>query len=189
MPPVYIPNFVSGTVGTYLRDVPWERHTATRSECFMAPGKPYEYTYGSGRGVRSYWSVPFAAGVDVLMGTLNSYLGENPWLGKYPGWGPMTGCFLNRYDDNKEFLGFHADNFVGMDHTKCVAVVSFGEPREIWWRENDVKGDVPLANRQLLGNGSLFLMPPGMQHTHQHRIPKGDRTMGPRVSLTYRAFK
>lgn len=40
--------------------------------------------------------------------------------------------------------------------------------------------------KRLLTNGSLFVMPAGMQSTHFHRIPKGGRKMQPRISLTFR---
>lgn len=185
MEPIYTPAFSPDHTEAkrLLAYTPWERRTDARSECFMAPGEPVPYTYGRDRGVRTYHSIPMTERVAEIMRHLNIRLERTQ-----PGWGPMTGCFLNRYDHEREHLGWHADDFVGMDHSKCVAVVSFGAHREIWWRENGATGEVPPENRQLLEDGSLFIMPPGMQHTHQHRIPKGGRQMGPRVSLTFRAF-
>ncbi len=46
----------------------------------------------------------------------------------------------------------------------------------------------PIYRPGIVEPGSLFIMPPGMQHTHEHRIPKGDRAMGGRISLTFRRF-
>jgi hypothetical protein len=51
------------------------------------------------------------------------------------------------------------------------------------------KGTIPNEWRQLLGDGSLFIMPAGMQDSHKHKIPKHDRDCGPRVSLTFRCWK
>jgi alkylated DNA repair dioxygenase AlkB len=179
--PAYGPGFATQPgITRLLAEVPWIRVTETRAECFMAHG-PVSYTYGQGRGVRTYTAVPFAAGVRECMAEVNAYLAMFPW-------GPMTGCFLNRYDHQHDHLGWHADDFRGMDHSRPVVVVSFGEPREIWWRLNGVQGEVPPERRQRLGDGSIFVMPPGFQQAYQHRIPKGDRAMGPRVSLTFRAF-
>lgn len=181
--PLYFPNWTQEPgIARLLAEVPWRRDTETRQEAFMT-AKPYTYQYGSGRGVRSYTSTPFCCDVEALMQRLNVLM-DYPYH-----WGPLNGCFLNRYDDQTQHLGWHADNFVGMDHTRPVVVVSFGQPREIWFRENGKTGVVPEADRQLLCDGSLLIMPPGFQHTHQHRIPRGDRSMGPRVSLTFRAFK
>lgn len=39
-----------------------------------------------------------------------------------------------------------------------------------------------------LESGSLCLMAPGMQDTHQHRIPKASYICGPRISLTFRGY-
>ena len=100
----------------------------------------------------------------------------------------MNGAFLNRYENEKQHLGWHSDDFVEMDHTAPVCVVSFGEAREIWWRKIGESGLVPSEQRQKLSPGSLFIMPPGFQHTHEHRIPRGDREMTPRISLTFRRF-
>lgn len=184
MTPLYVPNFLPDLAcETFLTDLPWEVRTDTRSECFLAPGPPYPYTYGKGRWARTYYSVPMPTIVTSVMATVNQWLAHH-----HPSWGPMTGCFANRYDHDRQHLGWHADDFAGMDHTRCVAVVSFGEARELWWRPKGTKGEVPLANRQLLGHGSLLLMPPGMQHEDEHRIPKGSCVMGARVSLTLRAF-
>lgn len=140
------------------------------------------YTYGEGRGKRTYTSVEANYGVSALMERLNKDLEDF-------GMGPMNGCFLNRYDDHRKALGWHADDFERMDHSRPVCVVSFGEAREIWWRPNGATGETPPERRQLLEHGSLFIMPPGFQHTHEHRIPRGSREMGPRVSLTFRAFE
>ncbi len=54
---------------------------------------------------------------------------------------------------------------------------------------NDFKGNIPNEWKQSLGDGSLFVMPAGMQNTHKHKIPKGDRKMDARISLTYRCWK
>ncbi len=184
--PLYFPDFApeDRSLDRLLATTPWEIRTEARQECFMAPDGPYVYTYGSGSGVRSYNSVPISTHVAEILGAVNGALA----LDLPPGWGPMTGCFLNRYDDDHCQLGWHADDFVGMDHTRAVVVVSFGEPRDLWWRPFGFTGEIPPEQRQRLDSGSMFVMPPGMQHSHQHRIPKGSRRMGPRVSLTFRAF-
>lgn len=179
--PIYINEFVEEpTVEHFVEAVRWVELTSARYECFMFD-KPFEYEYSKGRGKRVYTAVDFHAGVLEVQNKVNEYLATI-------GMKPMNGCFLNRYDTDKQAIGWHADDFVGMDHEAPVCVVSYGEPREIWWREIGSKGAIPNDQRQLLGNGSLFIMPPGMQHTHFHKIPKGDRPMNTRVSLTSRRF-
>lgn len=180
--PMYIASFARDNNIVQAEDVPWGTYTDARNECFMAL-KPTLYTYGSGKGVRTYKSVPFQPWVLAAMNVLNVHIpGEVGTIYSY------NVCFLNRYENEKQHLGWHADDSPGMDHEHPIAVVSFGQPREIWWRANDQKGVIPDDQKQLLGDGSLFVMPPGFQRTHQHRIPKGDRAMSPRVSLTFRHY-
>lgn len=182
--PTYLSTFLAYIDNVGLErlfyEVPWKRATEARAEAFMAP-TPVAYTYGKGKGERTYASGPFCAGVDVALKLVNAELAIR-------GWGPLNVCFLNRYDNERDHLGWHADDHEGTDHTRPIAVVSFGAAREIWWRPNGATGEAPADCRQLLSNRSLFIMPPGFQSTHQHRIPKADRVCGPRVSLTFRAF-
>lgn len=176
MTPTYIPDWTTTPgLARLLTEIEWLRVAETRGEYFMST-KAVAYTYGSGRGVRTYTSHPFAAGVDEVRDRLNTM------------WPGMNVCFLNRYDNQRQHLGWHADDHEGTDHTKPIAVVSFGAEREIWWRTKGTTGVVPPENRRLLGNGSLFIMPPGFQATHEHRIPKADREVGARISLTFRSF-
>jgi alkylated DNA repair dioxygenase AlkB len=145
------------------------------------------YTYGEDRGVRTYTPVSYSPLVTRIQETLNTHvshvLNEHPRRS-----GLYNVCFLNRYDNAAMHLGWHADDSPGMDHDHPIAVVSFGQPREIWWRAKGQTGVIPPEQRQLLEHGSLFVMPAGMQRDHEHRIPKGDRAMATRVSLTYRHY-
>lgn len=168
------------TVETLHEEVPWTRRTDTRLEAFMAH-QTLTYTYGSGNGVRSYESVPFTPTVLDAMDKVNWWLSGSISA-------PMNVCFLNLYLDQRDHLGWHADDSPGTDHDAPIVVASFGATREIWWRAKGETGTVPLNQRQPLASGSIFVMPPGMQRTHQHRIPKADRPVGVRISMTFRHF-
>jgi alkylated DNA repair dioxygenase AlkB len=89
------------------------------------------------------------------------------------------------YEDGNDSLGWHADDDPGIDHTRPIAVITLGQGREIWFKEN-VKGSHP--QRLFLEPGSLLLMHAGMQSTHLHSIPKAAREIGPRISMTYRGL-
>jgi alkylated DNA repair dioxygenase AlkB len=185
--PAYLETFVRGEVADlyahiYL-ETDWVWRTGARAEAFMTevPGVPYQY--GKQPFEREYHSTEMLPIVKAIMDEVNIELTHFRHVK------PVNGCFLNRYDNQWHALGWHSDDFEGMDHEAPVAVISLGQPRDIWWRPIGQSGTVPDDQRQLLASGSLFIMPPGFQHTHQHRIPKGDREMGPRVSLTFRRFK
>ena len=170
-----------------LASVPWGTFTEARQECFMALTTT-DYTYGAGRGVRTYTSVPYLPWVEAIRQHLNQTPLLHDGLGLTVKERQYNVCFLNRYEDAGQHLGWHADDSPGMNHEHPIAVVSFGQAREIWWRRSDHKGEIPADQRQLLEHGSLFVMPVGFQRAHQHKIPKGDRKMQPRASLTFRHY-
>lgn len=179
--PEYIPNvFINHETIVRLLELPWLSVTEARREYFMSD-EPRSYTYGKGAGERSYDSAPFADPVIGIQMALNM-----------PRYGSRSldynVCFLNRYDTQKNHLGWHADDSPFMDPYHPIAVVSFGCEREIWWKLQAESGVVPPENRQRLGNGSVFIMPAGFQDSYYHRIPKADRECGVRVSLTFRRY-
>jgi alkylated DNA repair dioxygenase AlkB len=180
MKPTYFAFYTTASVED-LSSIPWESHTEARQECFMSLSSD-TYTYGSGRGIRTYLPIPFLPWVDKLRMRLNRKPFSTEEIYNY------NVCFLNKYEDNTQHLGWHADDTPGMDHDHPIAVVSFGQSREIWWRHKGQTGIIPDDQRQLLMSGSLFIMPPGFQREHEHRIPKGDRKMEPRISLTFRHY-
>lgn len=94
-------------------------------------------------------------------------------------------CFLNRYDDERESLGWHADDSPEMDPARPIAVISFGGIREIGFRP---KGSQKEVKRLALTPGSLMFMHPGMQQSWEHRIPKAGYKAKPRISLTFRGY-
>jgi alkylated DNA repair dioxygenase AlkB len=154
----------------------WLQVTEARLEYFMSD-VPRRYAYGKGIGEREYQSREYTETVLAILAELNT------------GGAGYNVCFLNRYNHQKHQLGWHADDSPTMDRDHPIAVVSFGAEREIWWRKKGDKGVVPPGCRQVLGHGSLFVMPGGFQDGHQHRIPKCDRECGVRVSLTFRRYK
>lgn len=180
-----------------LLALPWETKRTARHEYFMSD-KQLAYSYDSSG---DYVSKPVVEPVTTIMRALNAELGVE-----------FNACFLNKYDNAHQHLGWHADNFKGMDQTQPIAVVSFGAEREIWVKDQrgfaclacdgsgcpscnlgftkaPPNGKQPLDQRILLKDGSLFVMPAGYQDSHFHRIPKCDRECGWRISLTFRCFK
>lgn len=154
----------------------WLSVTEARKEYFMSD-VPRSYTYGKPPHAREYHAAAYTSLVLLMQNILNRTHGTE-----------YNVCFLNRYDDQKNQLGWHADDSPSMDRDHPIAVVSFGAEREIWWKPKDQKGIVPMDQRQKLEHGSLFIMPAGFQDTHLHRIPRADREVGMRISLTFRHY-
>lgn len=184
-----INEFLAGVNVDILWDrIPWERRgDSPRFECWLARDhRPY--TYGKGRGVRTYLSNAYQAGdIGRVWEFVEQILGQK-----------FEGCFINGYQDGSDHLGWHSDDGPDIDPNRPIAVITFGAEREIWLRDIPVKFqtdkgliDLPSTtfDKIRLQHGSIFLMNGGCQQTHQHRIPKADFTpCGRRISFTLRGL-
>ncbi|WOB06498.1 alpha-ketoglutarate-dependent dioxygenase AlkB [Piscinibacter gummiphilus] len=175
-PITYVPGFVSSaTAATALallrEDLDWVQAPLVPRREYYVGKLPYAYGRGSGR--RTYLPQPMHPSIETLW-----HLAEERAGCKF------DVCFLNSYEHSRDHLGWHADDSPEMDDARPIAIVSLGAEREIWFRENGIEH----VDRLLLQSGSLCLMPPGMQDTHQHRIPKASNVVGPRISLTLRGY-
>lgn len=160
-------------------ELAWEsRPDAPRSEYYCndvyAP-----YTYGRGAGVRTYHPRPWHSMIRKIQQALVATQGC-----------AFEVCFLNRYDHARHALGWHADDSPEMDNTRPIAVVSLGDKRVIEFKPKGNKYENPdyYVEQQWLEHGSLLLMQPGMQLTHEHRIPKASFQCHGRISLTFRGY-
>ncbi len=176
MNPIYIPNFLDNpdAVFGHCMRLPWWKVVEARKEYFMAQSK-IRYDYGKDPNIRTYHSVKFTDEILNILSYLNHYRNSHHNM-----------CFFNRYDNEQNQLGWHADNSPTMDSNHDISVISPGAEREIWWKLQTEKGKISDANKQRLAHGSLFVMPAGFQDTMFHRIPKSDRPCDVRISLTFR---
>lgn len=161
-------------------------------EWIQVPGRPRKeywaadraYTYGSGLATQTYQPQPWPNDVwdlRVELSFMDNWINDDIHILQF------DGCFMNRYDTATDYLGWHADDSPEIDQTKCIAIVTLGEGRNIQFMPNGgSKADIETV---FLKPGSLMLMHPGMQRTHVHRIPKsGHVQKRPRISLTYRGL-
>lgn len=166
-----------------MTEVPWERReSAPRSESWqVAPGRPLTpYTYGRGRGERTYVPVHYVPIVQRIASIVEDITGEK-----------FDGCFLNRYDNGGDHLGWHADDSPEMDDARSIPIVSFGATRAIQFRLKDPAVRTGEMGTVQLRSGSLLVMPPGFQDQFEHRIPRKLGTnehVGTRISLTFRGL-
>lgn len=179
MTPTYFENAVENPQELFehfWNSLPWEKRgqTPRREVFFNDSGKPY--TYGVPPYDRTY--VPHTVW-DIEVAKIRA-AAEKQFGCKF------EACFINGYADDHDSLQWHADDSPTIDHTRPILVYSFGAEREIWFKENEAPNDQ--KQRQLLASGSVFVMPPGMQQTHKHRIPKHSASCGGRVSLTFRGL-
>lgn len=178
MKTIYITDYVSKETADAEFDrlwntLDWERREGAPRREYWQNDYDLAYTYGRGAGERTYAAKPWDGFVDEYRVKQNAEFGYN-----------LDCCFLNGYDNERDALGWHADDSPEMNPNEPVTVISLGAERNIMFRDNATKELTTLR----LGHGSLCVMPAGFQQLNQHKIPKGDREMGPRVSLTYRGM-
>lgn len=161
-----------------LLNINWEKRTDAPRYEYWTNILNKSYTYGRGKGRRTYYSQEEPKQVGWVKASLMEELGFE-----------YEGCFLNRYDNGKDSLGWHADDDEGIDHNFPIAIVTLGNARELQWKRQDDK----LVGRHIQGSllkpGSLCIMAAGMQQKYFHRIPKAGYEVGPRISLTFRKLK
>lgn len=189
----YKPNFLKlgDSAGALMfNDMPWEDRTEARRECFFSL-RDEPYTYGTGAGERTY--IPVPADHPTPAREFINWVRARVTMHFFPDLAdsdkpPFEACFVNGYADKKQALGWHADDSEAINHDHPIVVVSLGSWREIWWREKS-EDNSGFIFTEKLQNGSMFYMPPGMQQTHEHRIPRADSERGPRISMTFRSLK
>lgn len=189
-PIIYTPNiFTHIDFDTIDRDIIWEQREAPRSEAYYASSK-IPYTYGKGAGERTY--IPHVLREHNTGQTIGAL--EHIW-GTLGGYAAYELLFCNRYADQHQHLGWHADDSPAIDVTRPIVVITFGAEREIWFKTMTTGRNSAAIVRPndgveklTLQHGSMLVMNPGMQQTHLHRIPKHSAPCGPRVSLTFRGL-
>lgn len=103
----------------------------------------------------------------------------------------MTGyrfnCVLaNLYRDGQDSVGYHADNERILGVNPVIASYSLGETRRFILKHNQDKLQKVTCELQ---DNSLLLMHGVLQHHWQHCITKTQRSVAPRINLTFRLIK
>jgi alkylated DNA repair dioxygenase AlkB len=178
----------------------WIQHDKVPRREYYVNDHNVPYSYGVEPFARTYQPQPNTLEIGYIRFCVQEYLLDN--LGKDYN---MDVCFLNGYKDGQDQLGWHSDDSPEMDDERPIVTVSLGAEREIWFRKIPqpflsslnsglARGEISTViastgvEKLRLGNGSMAIMLPHMQDTHQHRIPKSDRPCGPRISLTFRGY-
>jgi alkylated DNA repair dioxygenase AlkB len=194
-PITYVPKHILNADAALaaLRDeLQWVKHDDAPRHEYYCNDYPKHYTYGRGNGVRTYEPQPYHPVILEIRKSVEAFANS-----------VFEVCFLNRYLNQRDQLGWHADDSPEMDDARPIAIVSLGVEREIWFRPNikqdpqdpdpfrswgDSPADTASIEKLKLGHGSLCLMAAGMQDEWQHRIPKASFQCGERISLTFRGY-
>ena len=93
---------------------------------------------------------------------------------------------VNRYDSGKDYLGYHRDDEDGLDKTKPIVSLSFGQARPFLLKPILTGNAPPLE--LLLENGSMLSMNPPTNEFWLHSLPRRQRVVFPRINLTFRCI-
>lgn len=180
LPVAYLPGFFPEADAIFQQlwnEQNWLRHDKVPRREYYSNDFPEPYTYGLKDYARTYHPQPYHPSVLAIRKKIEDWTGTR-----------FEVCFQNGYEDQSDQLGWHSDDSPEMDDDRPIAIVSFGVEREIHFREIGNKSNSEGVTKLKLGHGSLCLMLPGMQDTHQHRIPKASFMCGARISLTFRGY-
>lgn len=97
---------------------------------------------------------------------------------------------LNYYPNGNAHVGYHTDKEKTLDNTVAIAGLSIGAPRMIRFCpiKKPVEEKRNISFDFTMGDNSLTIMPPGIQDTHKHSVPRQSTSTSPRISLTFRHF-
>ncbi len=190
---IYVPKFITNSNEVFRKlreDLNWEQRDAPRQEYYVNDfNEPY--VYGQGFGQRKYYPQPYHDEILNIRKQIEEFFINTgtPYI--------FETCFLNRYIDQKKWLGWHADDSPEMDHERPIIIISLGVARKIKFKLK-IKDEITEPFEILLEHGSMCIMPAGFQKTHYHCIPKAgfvtnmesgsEFHFGERISLTYRGF-
>lgn len=145
--------------------ISWEGSMAARRTASF--GVPYNYAQ------MRYPALPMHPALELVVTRLKKTLGVE-----------FNNCLLNFYETGRSKMGFHADDTTDLQPGTGVAIVSVGYPRKLTYRS---KTNPEVQHAFLLPPGSVLYMGSEVQDNWVHAI-KRQKGVGPRISLTWRAF-
>lgn len=103
---------------------------------------------------------------------------------------PFNSVLANLYRDGNDAIGWHADDEQELGPQPVIAALSFGAARRFLLKPKsaapDPSGVAQPALSLDLTPGSLLVMAGDTQHHYRHALPRTRRTVGARISLTFR---
>ena len=89
---------------------------------------------------------------------------------------------VNNYLDQTNSIGYHSDDEKELGQYPVIAGISLGQERKIYFKSN-ITGEVIKIS---LPHNSLYVMYYPTNKYWKHAIPKSEKTLGQRISLTFR---
>ena len=98
----------------------------------------------------------------------------------------FNGVLLNLYRDGKDYIGWHSDDETDLVKDSIIASLSLGETRRFILRRRD---NHKIKVELNLGHGDFLTMGGNTQKFWQHHVPKTNKSIKPRINMTFRVLK
>ncbi len=131
--------------------------------------KPFQYTYSNNTKEALNW-IPELLELKALV---EAECNET-----------FNSCLANLYHDGSEAMGWHSDDEKELRPMAAIASLSLGSDRKFSFKHRNTKETISLT----LQNGSLLLMKGTTQKHWLHQLPKTQKTIAPRINLTFRSI-
>jgi len=92
-------------------------------------------------------------------------------------------CLINRYEDGKQYIGYHKDSEIDLVDEPSIVSLSFGATRKFYFKSD--KKDVNVIKLNL-NHGCLCWIIDPTNKTWKHSVPKEPKVESPRINLTFR---
>jgi len=179
----YFPGFIaSGEQSTLLHSL-WES-CAWKQEYIQLAGKEIPIPrlsawYGSPQNTYTYSGIsmspnPYFTVLHELQDRVNLFCESR-----------FDAVLANAYRDERDSVGWHADDEPELGDAPKIAALSFGETRDFCVRPKDKSSR---SLRFSLAPGSLLFMNSGFQADWDHCLPKSPLKKRLRISLTFRRY-
>ena len=89
----------------------------------------------------------------------------------------------NKYNDGKQYIGYHSDDEGDLHPDAFIVSVSLGAERDFVFKHKKTGETVSVP----LKSGSIVLMGGDCQKNWKHSVPKRMRVKEPRINLTFRS--
>jgi alkylated DNA repair dioxygenase AlkB len=141
-----------------------------RQEAMFGDSKSYFYVYSGSVELRAKLWTPFLLKLRTQVEVKTGY--------KYQ---VVIG---NHYRNEKDSIGFHADDEPTLGPKSAIASISLGATRSFKLKRKDGGPSYSYD----LSHGDLMLMLPGCQEDWVHAVPKSSRSSAARINWTFRPY-
>ena len=160
-----------------LPHLPYLRTGPKSPDVCLYGDEPYVYS----NSTRNLDPIPIndSIGFRDVLDWVNWYFGTN-----------FNSVLVNRYTNKNVFIDWHQDNEHNVDQSQPVMTLSIGATRRFRVSDSKIKESRTQDYTKELISNSIFVMKPGVQESHYHKLEPGRGNKkgecGKRYSLTFR---